>query len=92
MGHHGGSRRPDGPQEWKKSGGEPFEIDGWNRDVSLELHVVDATPSRALDPIPAYCSAILTLGTPICFRMESRSRESIRQRRRVARHSMVAKE
>ena len=40
---------PDGPKDCKKSGGQPLEIDRRGRQVSLDLHVVEAAPEGRLD-------------------------------------------
>ena len=53
-----GSRCPDGPQDGKKSGGEPLEIDRRGREVGLDLHVVEAAPDRAPEPVPSFRLAV----------------------------------
>ena len=59
-----GSRRPDGPKNGKKSGGEPLEIDRGGREVGLDLHVVEAASDRAPEPVPSLRLAVVALGAP----------------------------
>ena len=59
-----GSSRPDGPRDGKKSGGEPLEIDRSGHEVGLDLHVVEAAPDRAPEPVPSLRLAVVSLGAP----------------------------
>ena len=57
-----GTRCPDGPQDGKKSGGQPLEIDRRGREVGLDLHVVEAAPDRAPEPVLGFRLAVEALG------------------------------
>ena len=59
-----GSRRPDGPKNGKKSGGEPLEIYRRGREVGLGLYVVEAASDRAPEPVPSLRLAVVALGAP----------------------------
>ena len=62
-----GSGCPDGAQDGqdgKKSGGKPLEIDRRGREVGLDLHVVEAAPDRASEPVPGLRLAVEALGAP----------------------------
>ena len=58
------SGRPDGPQDGKKGGGEPLEIDRRDRQVGFGFHAVETTPVGAPEPVPGLGLAVEALGAP----------------------------
>ena len=58
------SLRPECPQDGKKGGGEPLEIDRRGRQVGLDLHVVQTTPHSASETVPGLRLAVEALRTP----------------------------
>ena len=53
---------PTGREEERS--GQPLEIDRRGREVGLDLHVVEAAPDRAPEPVPGLRLAVEALGAP----------------------------
>ena len=56
-----GSNRP---QNGKKSGGEPLEVDYSRRQVRLDLHIVETAPDSTAEPVPSLCLTVEAFRAP----------------------------
>ena len=63
--------RADSAKDHKERGGEPLEIDRSGRQVDLDIHVVEATPDGACEPVPRLGLSVEAFRTPTMTLVQS---------------------
>jgi hypothetical protein len=78
-----GPRNDPAQKKRKESGRQPLKIDGGRSQVGLDLHVGEAAPHRAREPMPRLGLAVEALGTPAMTLIEWSSSDQCNRRRRA---------